>query len=211
MTKVQARELPPERRVQILSSAARVIRERGLEGTRLSDVGNAVGMSASNLMYYFRSKEQLLSETIEWADEAYYDLLFSEFARLPGPKERLVHMIERVFPASSGIPSDWTLWLEVSLRATRDPEFASLGARLDQRWTATLRGLLRDGVRTGDFTLDDVDGFAVMLAALIDGLAIRVLSGFGPTYRQAVNACLRLVAEHLGFEPPPRARRRSLS
>lgn len=199
MTKDETRELTADRRIQILSASARVIGERGLDGTRLSDVGEAVGMTASNISYYFGSKERLLSETIEWADETYYSLLFTEFTRLSGPKERLVHMIERVFPKSRALPSDWALWLEVQLRATRDPEFTELGRRLDRRWMSTLTGLVRDGVNAGEFRCDDIDNFVVAFAALVDGLATRVLSGFGPSQKQAVRVCLGFAREQLDF------------
>lgn len=211
MTKLETKQLSHERRIQVLTAAAQVIQERGLNGTRLADIGEVVGMSASNLVYYFDSKEELLSQTIIWAEDYFYTQLYSQLAKLPGPKERLVRLIEFSFPPDKVALSEWGLWLELLVRAVRDPAMSKLGAELEKQWANSILACLQEGINDGAWELEHPKEFALTLAALIDGLAIRVLSGGGVTSRQAVNMCLRLTAEHLGFDPPARARRRSHS
>lgn len=49
-----------ERRSQILSSAAKTIRARGLDGVRMRDIARDAGLSTGNLYYYFRNKRELI-------------------------------------------------------------------------------------------------------------------------------------------------------
>jgi AcrR family transcriptional regulator len=48
-----------ERRRAILTAAVRLFNEKGLRGTTLSDVGQAVGLSTNSICYYFRKKDDL--------------------------------------------------------------------------------------------------------------------------------------------------------
>ncbi len=46
------------RRPAILAAATEVIRERGLEHARVTDVADRVGTSAPSILYYFASKAE---------------------------------------------------------------------------------------------------------------------------------------------------------
>jgi AcrR family transcriptional regulator len=60
------------RRPAILSAAAEVIRERGLDGTRIADVAERIGASPPAVLYYFESKAELLREALVFAEESFY-------------------------------------------------------------------------------------------------------------------------------------------
>jgi AcrR family transcriptional regulator len=51
-------------RQRILQAAARVFRERGYSGTRLSDIADAADMKAGSLYYHFDSREALVEEVV---------------------------------------------------------------------------------------------------------------------------------------------------
>lgn len=57
-----------QRRQQILDRALAVFNERGLEGTSLRALGEAIGVSHAALRHYFDSREQLLLEVLREAD-----------------------------------------------------------------------------------------------------------------------------------------------
>jgi len=59
------------RREQILTTALRVISERGYHGTTLRGIGRELGVEPAHLLYYFDSREDLLREVIErWDAES---------------------------------------------------------------------------------------------------------------------------------------------
>jgi len=51
-------------RTRILDAAAAVLREKGMTGTKLSEIGQRAGMLAPSLYYHFASKEQLVEEVM---------------------------------------------------------------------------------------------------------------------------------------------------
>lgn len=54
---------PPARR-RILDAAAAILRQKGMNGTKLSEVAQASGMLAPSLYYHFKSKEQIVEEVV---------------------------------------------------------------------------------------------------------------------------------------------------
>jgi hypothetical protein len=76
--------------------------------------------------------------------------------------------------SSSPAVGDWTLWLELWVRALRDETARSTRITLDRRWRAALREVIEDGVRSGEFRPADAEVSTLRLASLMDGLAIQL-------------------------------------
>src|ERR671923_270867 len=64
--------LTRQRRMEILEAAVDVIRERGLCETRIADVARRAGASAALVLYYFDSKDRLLTEALTHAEDRFY-------------------------------------------------------------------------------------------------------------------------------------------
>jgi AcrR family transcriptional regulator len=159
------------RRPAMLVAAAEVIRERGLENARVSDVAERAGTSAPSVLYYFESKAELLKEALTSAEEDYYDELERELDGIESARDRLA----RIVAGGAGEGDyDATLWMEVWARALRDPELAVTRAELDGRWRATIASVVRYGQGRGEFGPAEPDAFAVMLASLLDGLSVQI-------------------------------------
>ena len=71
------------RRPQILDTTVELIRERGLWEVRLADVAERAGISATSVVYYFGTKDELFAEAIHAADAAFYEPLGGVFERCP--------------------------------------------------------------------------------------------------------------------------------
>jgi AcrR family transcriptional regulator len=153
-----------------------VIAEKGLSETRVADVAARAGLSPALLLYYFRSKNELLTDALTFAEDRFYLDTFHELAGLRHPSDRLVKLIELSCPTAGPEPEpEWTLWIELWSRALRDPEAARKREALDRRWRQTIADTVRAGQRGGEFAEVDPDDFAYRLAAMMDGLAIQVL------------------------------------
>src|SRR5579875_4069268 len=55
------------RREQMLRAALEVIAERGYPETRITDVAAQAGISAALVIYYFKTRDQLLTEAIRFS------------------------------------------------------------------------------------------------------------------------------------------------
>jgi AcrR family transcriptional regulator len=170
---VLAPKAPEERRRRILSATVDVLRERGFAGTRVADIADAAGTSSGLVLYHFKSLEGALSQALTTVEDEFYVELEAELGASAGPIDRLRRMAE--MGAGSGpAVGDWGLWLEIWVRALRDPGARATREQLDRRWRGWLRGVVDEGVQAGVFRTPDAEDTTARLAALMDGLAIQL-------------------------------------
>ncbi|KUN01566.1 transcriptional regulator [Streptomyces yokosukanensis] len=183
------RNAPP--REEVLAAAMDMIAERGLEKLTMAALGREVGMSSGHLLYYFRSKDELLLQTLEWSEGR----LGAERGRLlaaGGPaRERLDAYVDLYVPDGHRDPH-WTLWLEVWNRSLNaDDDARARQAAIEGAWHRDLVALLAEGMSRGEFRKVDADRFAARLRALLDGFSIHVAIGLRGTGREQVLAHVR--------------------
>jgi AcrR family transcriptional regulator len=184
------------RRPAMLSAAAEVIRERGLENARVSDVAERAGTSAPSVLYYFETKAELLKEALTSAEEQYYDELERELAGIESARERLVLIVAG--GAGDG-DYDASLWMELWARALRDPDLAATRAELDGRWRQAITDVVRYGQERGEFGPVEAEDFAVLLSSLLDGLAVQIaLKDEEVTAQRARELSLAFAEKELG-------------
>jgi AcrR family transcriptional regulator len=199
-----------KRRTQILEAAMEVIVERGLCETRIADVAERAGLSPALVVYYFGSKETLLTEALAYAEDLFYIEAFRELTGIEGATERMVRLIDLACPPVVRRESDeyWTLWVELWSRALRNDEAARKREALERRWRNTIAEVVREGQRSGEFGPCDPERFATYLSALMDGLALQVLFGDPAVDGELVNEmCLEAAAGELGFDTVAHGRR----
>ncbi|TMK69570.1 MAG: hypothetical protein E6G49_12460 [Actinobacteria bacterium] len=98
---------------------------------------------------------------------------------------------------SSAEGYDSRLWMEIWTRALRDRSTRHARRRLDQRWRKQIGELIRDGQRSGEFGEADPDDVALVLASLIDGLAVQVTLGDPDVPKERMLALVLDMAERL--------------
>jgi len=192
-----------KRRTQMLEAAMEVISERGLCDTRIADVADRAGLSPALVVYYFGSKESLLTEALAYAEDLFYIEAFRELTGIEGASGRLVRLIELACPPVVQREADeyWTLWVELWSRALRNEEAARKREALERRWRNTIAEVVREGQSSGEFGPCDPERFATYLSALMDGLALQVLFGDPAVGGELANEmCLGAAARELGFD-----------
>ena len=197
-----------DRHQEILEAAARVITDRGLAETRISDIAERCGVSPGLILYYFESKDRLLVEALTFANDQFYLRLSREMRRMDSARQQLERLVELSVPGL--LPEyerldEWALWIEIWVRALRDPKLAQEREVLDRRWRQSIADIIRLGRSTGEFPDgEDADQLGLELGAMIDGLAIQVLmndTAFTPTRMYEV--CMDVSARLIGFDLVP--------
>ena len=184
------------RRPAILTAAAEVISERGVQNTRISDVAERAGTSAPGVLYWFPTKDQLLVEALQFSDDRFYANLTGELEQLGTAAERLGRMVE-LWPAEGD--GETVLWMELWVRALRDPRLAAtregLRSPLARRRSRTSSARARRPASSADADADDV---ALLLGALMDGFAIQLALGDPAVTAETVKRhCLALAESRL--------------
>jgi AcrR family transcriptional regulator len=194
-----------DRHREIVDAAARVITDRGLAETRISDIAERAGVSPGLILYYFESKDRLLSEALTFANDQFYLRASREIRRIDSAREQLRRLIDLSVPGylpEYGRLDEWALWIEVWVRALRDPDMAKDREVLDQRWRAQIAEIVRGGQASGEFSsAEDADELSLRIGALIDGLAIQVvLNDSLVTTERMHRTTMEVAAQTLGFE-----------
>lgn len=203
-------EAHDQRRDQMLAAAADLIAERGFSETRIADVAHRVGASPALVVYYFGTKDKLLTAALRYSEESFYTACTAMLARTPQLRDRLEMLAKMtcVPGEGDGISGSWGLWFDLWAQAFRHPEVARDRVELERRWRVTIADVVRDGIADKTIKPIDADEFAVTWAVILDGLSIQVaLEDESVSSRRAVEIALRFAARELGM--PAKQRRRT--
>ncbi|MCF3960887.1 TetR/AcrR family transcriptional regulator [Streptomyces fuscigenes] len=180
---------PP--REDVLAAAMATIAEHGLDALTMAGLGREVGMSSGHLLYYFRTKDELLLRTLEWSEGRLGAERSALLSRRGGAAERLDGYVRLYLPDGHRDPH-WTLWLEVWSSSQDAPEDArDRQAAVEGAWHRDLVALLAEGISRGEFRGVDPDRYATRLRAMLDGLSIHVVVGLPGTGREEALAHVR--------------------
>ncbi|MEV6107526.1 TetR/AcrR family transcriptional regulator [Streptomyces sp. NPDC051940] len=171
-----------QRRAELLEAARKVVLERGLANTRVADIAKATDVSGGLIHYHFATKDVLLTEMLRAASMDDIRTL-QEVADSPGSSvDRMDAVLHFYLPEEDN--AGWVLWLEAWAASVRVQSLRNIVGELDGAWLAVVERVIRDGVRSGEFTCDDPAAAAERLDALLDGLAIRYTLQLGAMTRR---------------------------
>ncbi|MEC4017247.1 TetR/AcrR family transcriptional regulator [Streptomyces sp. H27-D2] len=180
------RNAPP--REQLLAAAMNTIVDLGLDRLTMAGLGREVGMSSGHLLYYFRTTDELLLQTLQWSEEQLGTARRAGLARRTPARERLDAFVDLYLPLDHRDPH-WILWLEVWNRSRSADE--STRARLldiELAWHRDLVALLVEGGSRGEFRAVDAERFATRTRALLDGFGTHLVIGLPGTDRARIVA-----------------------
>ena len=160
------------RKPQLLAAAAEVIGERGFGSTRVADVAERAGTSPPAVIYWFGSKDELLTSALTFDEDRFDGAVTERLAGLEHPRDRLRALIE-----ACAAEYDCRLWIELWGRALRDRGAAVARQRLDDRWRDRIAEVVRAGQELGEFAGEDGEDVAAIIASLLDGLAVQATLG----------------------------------
>jgi AcrR family transcriptional regulator len=195
-----------QRREQMLHAALEVISARGYADTRIADVAERAGVSPALVIYYFKTKDQLLTDAIRYYEDTWYAVGQSRITALKSAAERIEEFVAMscLSEADPEPASSWQLWLDFWAQAARNAEVASVRQKSDERWRDVIASLVREGQEAGEFREVDVASFAIYLSTMLDGLTIQIALNdpvVDPVH--AFELSMRFVADQLGFDWAP--------
>jgi AcrR family transcriptional regulator len=191
-----------QRREQMLNAAIEVIVERGYADTRIADVAERTGTSPALVIYYFKTRDQLLTEAIRYSEDSWYAEGLRRMADIPTAAGRLTEVIAMTsLPDTAPEPrSSWLLWLDLWALSPRNPGVAAVRQKFDERWRDTIRSIVLAGQEAGEFAPVDAEDFAIMLSSLLDGLAVQIaLEDAEVPPQRAFELAMRFAVGQLGF------------
>lgn len=153
MTTTSSARRTGSRRVELVAVASRLFRERGFHGVGMRAIAEAAGIQAASLYHHFRSKEELLLETIYVVDR---DMVVEQMPLLDGPgsyTERLARLV-RAHVMHIGANRDAWRVAGRELRAL-SPERLESVQTFRRDYQRRIARHIADGVAAGEFTCAD--------------------------------------------------------
>jgi AcrR family transcriptional regulator len=192
----------PDRHERILQAAMTTIARRGMAGLRMEDVGREAGMSAGHILYYYRSKQRLLLETLRWSEDRLTERRERELAALPAAPERVCRFIELYLP--DGPAAEWLLWLQAEALSLEDAEADAVMGGVLARYVGDLAAVVREGGERGELPQVDAQAFAEEMLAVLDGLSLHVLRyGVAMSPSRAIDVAVGIAGRLLGVALRP--------
>ncbi|WP_460848292.1 TetR/AcrR family transcriptional regulator [Nocardioides ultimimeridianus] len=165
------------RRQQFIEAAVQVIAREGVDGATTRRIAEQAGAPLATLHYVFQTKENLL-----WAVfEELAELLRADFESLERPGQSLAAEARQLLLATVS----WGLrnrdhsraQLEIWLWAERND--AELARRAYEKFVGAWKDVFR-GVRGTIADEDDLESFTRIFTAIVDGLAMQVITEADP-------------------------------
>jgi AcrR family transcriptional regulator len=143
-------------RERILEAACDLIAADGIDDVRIARVAMRAGASTALVHHYFSTREELLEQALLHSFDKAGDERFAESdAEATNATAALAEAIEDCLPVPGRLERDWVLWVELWLRAAREPGLRPLAASLYARYHEWLEDVLQRGIDAGEFTAPD--------------------------------------------------------
>jgi AcrR family transcriptional regulator len=196
------------RREEIVRAALDVISERGFQDTRLADIAERAGTSAPAVLYHFTAKDEILDAVVSLVEDRFYEGVEATLEQEVGSVARLARFLQSAARDDDGeeTATMWKMWLEIWTRALHEPHAARTRRTLDRRWRTVLSETIADAQRAGQLPKSvQPRRVALMLASLMDGLAVQFALGDTEVNAERMTETLMFAAERaLGCQLQPR-------
>jgi AcrR family transcriptional regulator len=189
-------------RGRILEAACDLIASDGIDDVRIARVATRARASTALVHHYFSTREELLEQALLHSYETAGAERFAGRDEDESATAGLARAIDACLPLPGSQERDWTLWVELWLRAVRDPHLRPLAADLYGRYREWMETVIQAGVESGEFYPErDPAEVAELAIAVIDGAGVRALIRDPATGIDHARALVAgLLADELGIE-----------
>ncbi|MFE9249220.1 TetR/AcrR family transcriptional regulator [Streptomyces sp. NPDC007088] len=157
-------EVAPEAARRLLIAAVEAFAERGYHATTTRDIASRAGMSPAALYIHYRTKEELLHRISRVGHDKALSVL-SEAAGSPGSASARLSDAVRSFVRWHAEHHTTARVVQYELDALGEEHRTEI-VGLRRRTEAVVRGVVEDGVRSGEFDVPDVPGTTLAVLSL---------------------------------------------
>ncbi|MBN1774636.1 MAG: TetR/AcrR family transcriptional regulator [Deltaproteobacteria bacterium] len=164
---------PTVTKEKLIEAAATTILRFGLRKTTLEDIGKVAGVTKAAVLYHFHSKEELIATVVEQEYQGFFDSLRGAVEREPTAEGKLRAFGLGRFQYTKDRLSVYAAYGDVTREVLESlmPLVRAALERLREKELELLRGILSDGMRSGEFAPGDPDLMAMAAMAALTGLS----------------------------------------
>jgi TetR/AcrR family fatty acid metabolism transcriptional regulator len=163
---------PAARHEELLRIAYRLMATKGMHRMTLQDVADEAGMSKANLVYHYKTKENLVLTAMQWVLERVAARIVDATASVSGRDAKVRAMIDAIFLDPQRNRTFYTVYAELIAHSSRNGRFAELNGwfrdAMIGQYAAVIGG-------TGTRSKKSLAESAMVVRALIDGFFLQWL------------------------------------
>jgi len=156
-TKKKSRATPaPERRAELLATAAGVFAAQGYNATTVRRIADAAGMLAGSLYYHFDSKESMIDEILSTFLNELCEGYDAVLAAGLGPRETIEALVRESFREIDRHQDAVAIYLKEARHLAAQPRFQYLDdsrEKFEKVWLGTLERGVADGTFRPDLDI----------------------------------------------------------
>ncbi|MCD6374435.1 MAG: TetR/AcrR family transcriptional regulator [Caldisericaceae bacterium] len=82
------------KKIQILKASQKIFARYGYFKSTMDDIAQAMGMKKGSLYYYYKSKEDILKDVVNYESEQFLNALQKEIESLKTPQEKILRFLQ---------------------------------------------------------------------------------------------------------------------
>jgi AcrR family transcriptional regulator len=154
----------PNRKVDLVRTAYRLFSEKGVHRVPLDEIASAAGLSKGLVIYYFKTKENLVLETMRWALDTTAERVRQAMAKATTPHGKVLAMIDGIWSGAETNRRFYLLYLDLAGHAARVQHFTKLSATFHSVVNALYAEVIAQGVAEGAVAGDHRRAFLAVAA-----------------------------------------------
>jgi AcrR family transcriptional regulator len=177
------------RKPEILRHTYKVVEEEGFMGMTIGKVATRMGVNSGLLIHYFKSKEGLIMEMVDYLYDSSMTVYLEELKKYTTPKERLEGLLDMVFDTSGTMPQrDAVFWSCYAMGFRNDQikvkikdlmkRFIEFGIAEIESWEASGLVKIADKERAAEIILALSEGFGILRNSVDDAATLKEISLF---------------------------------
>jgi AcrR family transcriptional regulator len=164
-----------EREAAFVHETYRVMADVGAQQVSLRLLGKELGVSPGLLVYYFKSKDNLLLEAMRWALLEVVERIRARLEDIDDPEEALAGLVDAIFVDPHDSRNFYLVYLDLVQYSVRHPSFSGLAELLWKYVNGSYAVVIQHGVAAGVFDIDDIELAARQCRAIVEGSFVQWL------------------------------------
>ena len=163
------------RRLEILQAAIHLIATDGYDSAVLANVAKKLGTRRSHVIYYFKTREELLMGALQFVTAIAQKVTVERVASAVSPLDKILAISDGAFEWAQQFPEQAKFMLLFYYLCSHDKEFAHVHRQVRDAGFQRMRALLATILPNGAGVLG-LDGLAESIASHLDGSFIERLT-----------------------------------
>ena len=168
---LKRKDIPPQRRRQILTAAAELFSHSGYHGVTVDAIAQRAGISKGNLYWYFKSKQEIFQLLIDHVAEKLFTPVAKTMESDALPRDKLRALAQSCLDSAEADPRAVHLMWQIATQ----PELKNLLSSEFQVWINPFIGYLT--LLFAEIGEEEPEGVAMLYAFTLDALMFLVVIG----------------------------------